>query len=258
MFKKLCQTALLFSAFSAFNANASLIEVDVELQLLTDVSGSVNSTEYELQREGYISAFRNLEVINTILAGTHGSIAVQYVEWASSTKQTTQVDWFLIDSVESANAFADELVSMDRAYEGRTAMTAIGSAISYGAALFDTNNYTAEAQVIDVSGDGIKNSGKDVAAARDEALALGVDTINGITIGNATGLQDEYINNVIGGEDAFHLHASSFDSFETGIQSKLTREISDANKIPEPSSIALMGFAVLGLFGASRKRTAKK
>ena len=86
MLKKLCQTALCFAAFSTFSANANLM-VDVELQLLTDVSGIVNTTEYNLQRQGYVNAFRNSEVIDSILAGTNGSIAVQYIEWSSDSRR---------------------------------------------------------------------------------------------------------------------------------------------------------------------------
>ncbi len=251
MLKKLCQAAAFVGAFAAFTANANLIEVDVELQLLTDVSGSVNNTEYNLQRDGYIAAFRNTDIINTILAGTHGSIAVQYIEWSSYNQQSTQIDWFLIDSVQSANAFADLIAGINRTF---SSMTAIGSAINYGASLFDTNNFTAAKQVMDVSGDGTQNQGADTAAARDAALASGVDTINGITIGDARGLSEYYQNNVIGGQNAFHMHADTFASFTTGIEAKLKREIKDANQIPEPSSIALIGLAVLGLFGNSRKR----
>lgn len=251
MLKKLCQAALFLGAFSAFTANASLIEVDVELQLLTDVSGSVSTSEYNLQRDGYVAAFRNSDIIDTILAGVNGSIAVQYIEWSGSSQQSTQIDWFLIDSVQSANAFADLIAGIDRAFSN---MTAIGSAINYGAGLFETNNFTAAKQVMDVSGDGTQNQGADTATARDAALAAGVDTINGITIGGDRGLSEYYQNNVIGGQNAFHMHAETFANFTTGIEAKLKREIKDANDIPEPSSIALIALAVLGLFGNSRKR----
>jgi len=249
MFKKLYQAALCCIALSTFNANSGTI-VDLELQLLTDVSGSINNSEYDLQRNGYIAAFRNADVINSILAGANGSIAVQYIEWAGFSSQNTQVDWFLINSAASANLFADAIAATSRAFNGSTGVAA---AISYGAALFATNDYDSARQVMDVSGDGTENQGGNVALARDNALAGEVDTINGITIGNAGGLQAFYQDNVIGGDDAFHLHATSFEEFGAGIITKLKREIT-ATQVPEPSSIALLGLAIVGLFGAKRKR----
>lgn len=249
MLKKLYQTALCCAALSAFSANANLL-VDVELQLLTDVSGSVSSSEYALQRNGYINAFRDTDVINSILAGTNGSIAVQYIEWSGSSDQSNQVDWFLIDSFFSANAFADAIAATTRAYTG---MTGVAAAINYGAGLFATNAYDSARQVMDVSGDGLDNQGGGVSTARDNALAGEVDTINGITIGNASGLSSFYQNDVIGGVNAFHLHAPTFETFSTGIQEKLKREIT-STQVPEPSSIALLGLAIIGLFGAKRKR----
>jgi hypothetical protein len=249
MLKKLCQSALCLAALTTFSANANLL-VDVELQLLTDVSGSVNSTEYNLQRQGYIDAFRNSEVIDSILAGSNGSIAVQYIEWSGNTEQSNQIDWFLIDSAASANAFADAIAATSRAFNGGTG---IAAAINYGAGLFSTNTFDSLRQVMDVSGDGVENRSGDVAGARDAALAGEVDTINGITIGTASGLGSFYQSNVIGGTDAFHLHATTFETFSAGIKTKLKREIIAA-QIPEPSSIALMGLAIIGLFGANRKR----
>lgn len=249
MLKKLYKAALCCIALSAFNANAGLM-VDLELQLLTDVSGSVDNTEYNLQRNGYIAAFRDTNVINSILAGANGSIAVQYIEWSATSDQSTQVDWFLIDSAATANAFADAIALTIRAFDG---YTAIGSAIEYGAALFSDNGYDSARQVIDVSGDGATNNGGSTSLARDNALAGEIDTINGITIGSEGGLETFYQDNVIGGDDAFHLHAASFEEFGNGIITKLKREIT-ATQVPEPSSIALLGLAIVGLFGANRKR----
>ena len=45
----------------------------------------------------------------------------------------------------------------------------------------DRAPYEARRRVIDVSGDGDNNSGRDVTAARDEAIAKGV-TINGLVV----------------------------------------------------------------------------
>lgn len=250
MLKKFSAAALL--GLASLTANANLI-VDLELQLLADVSGSVSDSEYALQLSGYSSAFRDTDVINSILDtsnGKTGSIAVQYIEWSSSNQQKTQIDWMLINSQTSALAFADLLDGLTRAYDHSTG---IANAIAYGASLFSTNAYDAARQVIDVSGDGNENEGGNVSQARDNALNAGIDSINGITIGNASGLTSFYQDNVVGGENAFHIHAETFEAFNTGIKRKLQQEISGVT-VPEPATLALFG---LGLFGMSRLRKAK-
>lgn len=244
MLKKLLMVAVLATASLTTKAN---IIVDLELQLLADVSGSVDSSEYSLQLNGYADAFRSQDVINTILAGSNGQIAVQYIEWSNAADQAIQIDWTLIDSAQAALDFADDLAALSRAF---SSFTAVGSAIEFGATQFATNGFDSTRQVMDISGDGNQNRGINTATARDNALAGGIDTINGITIGTENGLQDFYQNNVIGGVGAFHLHAATFADFEAGIERKLIKEI---RQVPTPATIALFGLALAAL--SLRKRS---
>jgi len=98
---------------------------------------------------------------------------------------------------------------------------------------------TAGRHVIDVSGDGTNNSGRDVTSARDDAVAKGV-TINGLVILSETplawnadhtnppgGLGNYYRDNVIGGTGAFVLVAQNFESFGQAIINKLIAEIAE-------------------------------
>ncbi len=50
------------SQVQASNTNSPENEVTVELVLAVDVSGSVNAQEFDLQLQGYKSAFENAEV----------------------------------------------------------------------------------------------------------------------------------------------------------------------------------------------------
>jgi hypothetical protein len=210
----LAASALL--ALSTLTANASII-VDLELQLLADISGSVDSTEYALQLQGYADAFKSTSVHNAITSGANGGIAVQYIEWSSN--QAVQLNWTLINSAASSNAFANLLAGLSRA-AGLGSSTGIGSAINFGKDLFASNGFTSARQVMDVSGDGTNNTGTAPATARNAALAAGVDTINGITIGTV-GLEAYYTDNVIGGVNAFQIHADTFSDFTAGIERKL-------------------------------------
>lgn len=60
-------------------------EVGLELVLLADASGSIDSDELAFQRQGYASAMTDPQVVTAIESSIYGSIAVTYVEWASTT-----------------------------------------------------------------------------------------------------------------------------------------------------------------------------
>ena len=85
--------------------------VDLELVLAVDVSRSMDLDEQRLQREGYVSAFRDAQVHKAIQSGPNGRIAVAYVEWAGHSVQSIVIPWRIIGSKENALAFADELQS---------------------------------------------------------------------------------------------------------------------------------------------------
>jgi hypothetical protein len=92
----------------------------LELLLLVDVSGSVDNTEYNLQKQGYVQAFQSAAVQNAILGSVGNSIAVAYVEWSGNNEQSYRVGWTLIDSIATANAFATAIASSTRAFSGST------------------------------------------------------------------------------------------------------------------------------------------
>ncbi|MEL6920932.1 MAG: DUF1194 domain-containing protein [Pseudomonadota bacterium] len=76
-------------------------QVDVELVLAVDVSGSMSRHELQIQREGYVAAFRSREVIDAVESGLIGAIAVTYVEWARDDLQRNVVPWMKPDSTAS-------------------------------------------------------------------------------------------------------------------------------------------------------------
>lgn len=215
--------------------------VGLELALLADVSGSVTTAEYNLQLQGYVQAFQSAAVQNAIINGP-GSIAVTFIEWSAGTQQSTRVGWTLINSAATANAFAALLNNNTRAFTGGN--TAPGSAINFAVPLFASNTFTAPRQVIDVAGDGAENSGANTATARDNALAAGIDTINGLAILGEAGLQTWYNLNIKGGTNAFVEPAVNFDAFALSLQRKLVWEITG---VPEPASILTFAIALLGL-----------
>lgn len=238
--------AVLLGAASFANAAA----VSLQLVLAIDVSGSVDSQEFALQRNGYVQAFQSAAVQNAIAATPGGSIAATFVQWSSGNEQQQSVGWTLINSAASANAFAASIFAAPRAFDG---LTAIGSAINYSAGLFD-KGFTSTRKVIDVSGDGENNDGASLATARANAIAAGI-TINGLPIGNNS-LATYYQNNVIGGTGAFLEPASTFADFADAIGRKLEREIINTTVVPVPAALPLLASGLLAFGWIARRRKA--
>ena len=90
-------------------AAGELVPVDLELVLAVDVSLSMDEDEQRLQREGYADAFRDPAVIEAIRTGPQRRIAVAYLEWAGYGETKLLIERTLIDSPETAAAFAEVL-----------------------------------------------------------------------------------------------------------------------------------------------------
>jgi hypothetical protein len=204
-------------------------EVDLALVLAVDISNSMDPEEQELQRDGFVEAFRSSLVQDAIKAGLLGRIAVVYVEWAGSRRQTVVVPWTIIDGPASAAGFADRLA---QAPTQRAPRTSISGAIDLGVRLLADGRLEASRQVIDISGDGANNEGRSVTQARDEALARGI-TINGLPImlnrargyGDVENLDVYYRDCVIGGSGAFMVPIRDRQQFAQAIKTKIVREI---------------------------------
>jgi len=220
--------ALLFTGWASVPARAQqgeagLEEVDLELVLMVDASGSVDAQEYRLQRVGYIQAFRDPRVLNAIRSGYLRKIAVALVEWTGPFRQTAIADWTVLSDDDSIAAFAARLQESPRVLYGGG--TAVGAAIQYGTETIDANRFTAQRRVIDVSGDGSATSGPPARLERDRAVAKGF-VVNGLPIlTDEPNLDRYYQDEVIGGPGAFMIVAKDFEDFAKAIETKLIREI---------------------------------
>jgi hypothetical protein len=216
---------MLVSCLTVSAAVAQDRKVDLELVLAVDSSGSVNAREFNLQLQGYIDAFRNPAVIETVTNGDTGAIAVTLLIWAGDQKAGTRViaDWTLIDGLETANEFVEKVLSTPR-FVLRDG-TSLSHVIETSARLFRGNGYEGNRKVVDISGDGTNNIGYEPTVARDMAVQAGI-TINGLAIlTDFPDLDLYYGEQIVGGPGAFVVSAQNFHAFSAAVLNKLVREI---------------------------------
>lgn len=217
--------------------------VDLTLILVSDVSRSIDDSEFRMQKDGYNAAFNDPRVLAAIRGGPIGAIAVAYVEFAGAYEVKTVLDWHVISDAASARAFTAEIEAAPRSFWGRTSISA---AIDHAMAMLAEAPYEAQRRVIDIAGDGTNNAGRDVNAARDDALAAGV-LINGLAIINdhpvsytfahvqpPGGLTEWYRQNVTGGAGSFVVEVREFATFGEAMTRKLITEIAALPLPPGP------------------------
>jgi hypothetical protein len=205
-------------------------QVDVELVLAVDVSLSMSPDELEIQRQGYAAALTHERVIEAIQDGTHGRIAVTYVEWAGQSSQHVIVPWTMIATRDDALAFVMKLTANPPNSARRTS---ISGALLFAGDLFAETSFRGAKRVVDVSGDGANNQGPPVDAVRDAVAAQGV-TINGLPLMTSGGtpsvfdiddLDAYYTNCVIGGPGAFMIPVNDWSQFPEAVRRKLVLEL---------------------------------
>jgi hypothetical protein len=229
----------------------ALTTVDLELWLGIDVSGSVDSSEFNLQKQGYANAF-NSPAIQQLIANSTNGIAVGYGYWASSNQQNVAVDWKLLKTAQDASDFSTAITATTRPFGGATA---VGAAIDFGTNQILTNAFDGIRKTIDISGDGVSNSGIAPSVARNAAEAKGI-TINGLAIGPSS-IATYYADNVKT-SNGFIVNAAGFSDFQTAVAQKLTREIGpgpgpDPTSTPEPVSTIVLGLFGLGIVALGKR-----
>ncbi len=131
-------------------------QVSMELILSVDVSGSINSSEYALQKQGYIDAFNNPDVQNAIELLPYG-LAVAIETWSGSVKDTS--GWYKITTAAEAANFANVIASTLDQNSG-SGSTDITEALESASSALVNNSYYGDILVIDISGDGFDNTAK--------------------------------------------------------------------------------------------------
>lgn len=205
----------------------TLAACTVALLLLVDISGSVDTDEYELQKNGIIQALKSPE-ISSIIEKSEG-VAVSVVEWGLIQKTT--VSWNILKDKNSIEKFTKEYRDSERDSGINFKIdTNISGALEYGITEFDRVPCEPIYKIIDISGDGPNTSGVSTKSMIEKAEYLSI-TINGLPI--LTELYpklDEYYRENVVTNDGFVIPAEGFEDFGKAIRSKLLKEIAEGIK----------------------------
>lgn len=226
-------------------------EQDKKLDLIilfgADISESINREEYRLQVYGLISALRDERVIERMVSGAEGRVAIMYYEWSGPKDQFLRVDWVEIDRKTAKNDIEYFIAQIEESTKynmisesgfedsgpNNNLDTSISGALLYAKNKIIESKLNTRNIIIDISGDGVNNSGPDLESIRKDIIDMGV-TVNGLAIlSDDINLDKYYENFVIGGYKSFVLSIKSFEDFSNAMIRKLTLEIANVLEMIE-------------------------
>lgn len=218
-------TCILFVLFlTVSKAQESKPSVDVAIILATDVSGSIDASRYQLQIEGLASAFESAEIKRSIQLGYHKRIAVLYMQWSSLNQQWLS-DWFIIETPEQADAFAQLIRETPRKFDTDTS---VYGALHAAMRAYTNTPFEADKRVIDISGDGVDPNLTGIMSMRTIIKQMDIQ-INALPIVTPVepNVGEWYIQNVIQGPGSFAIIIKDFNDFAMAIRRKLLTEIGE-------------------------------
>ena len=182
-----------------------------------DVSGSVNTERYELQRAGIAAIFADPEVEQLL----EGGLAVTLMEWSDG--HAVVVPWIVLRKPADAQQFADRVLQATRS---PGVSTELSLAMLAAADLLDACPCAPGARIIDMSGDGENNGPISTNLARDQVVRRNI-RINGLPIVTEAepNLAAWYRDNVIGGSGAFMEVANGYEDFARAMRRKFLLEV---------------------------------
>ena len=255
---------------------ATAVPVSLELALVVDISGSVDTSEFTLQRDGYRNAFYDAAVQSAITALPQG-LAVSFFFFSTtasgngigSTWSVPVLDWRQVTDAAGSEAFGDAIAALADPRLTESGDTNIAAGIEAALNSITGNDFEANRQVIDISSDGVQNvrldgtqdticNGDDVAGAtgclpelttqRDAAESARI-TVNGLPILTDSALLTTYFNDYVITSDGFLEPAVDFDAFSNAVRDKILTEV-----VPVPAAVWLFGSGLLGLIGMARRK----
>ena len=214
---------LIRSLFAALGLGLAspIFACDLALILAVDISGSVDNEEFKIQMQGLSVGLRDGVVAEALV---RGGAHIMLVQWTGSSRQEVSVPWTEVSDFDALDELTARIDVVPRAW--RNFSTSIGDALEFSLKQFGAAAL-CKRRVIDVSGDGINNEGKEPRDVQ-EALHAGGVTVNALVIeGTSQNLTSYFRENVITGEGAFVVTANNFSEYPKKMRQKLVRETAE-------------------------------
>jgi hypothetical protein len=219
-------------------AQTKNVEVDLQLVLAVDSSGSVPISAVAAQREAFADAFLNKRLHDAILSGPIHKIAITYFEFSDQSQQQIIVPWMSLSNANEIRAFSTKLKNSRLGF--LRGDTSISGAMKFAQNMLLNNNYISYRIVLDITGNGRNNNGPNVKTVSDALVSENI-TINALSINSKVtdqkgpynylfsrydGPIDRYYKNqVIGGPRSFVLPVDKHEEYVDAILRKLLMEI---------------------------------
>lgn len=223
--------ALAIGAFVG-QANAGVIG----LALVADASGSIGSSNWNLQMQGYHNAIE-------AAIPTDSTIAISGTRFSSSASVFQSMT--VVDG-SNRSTIADNFQNV--AYTGGGTNINSGILAAFNDAM--ASGLQFDKLIFDISTDGFggnPDGDETVTGSAEWAVANGVDVVNCLGIGSNADCS------FIHGIDAFEITASDFSVFESTLLQKIRRET--GQNVSAPAGMALLGLG-LAAMGVYRRRKA--
>lgn len=212
------------------------VEVDLQLVLAADTSGSMGRSLAKAQRLGFAAAFRDPALQSAVASGPLGRVAVVYFEWSDRHDQEVVVPWTVLSAPDDMIRFAVALEAAET--DNNSGETSISGAMLFAHRLLAESGFRSFRKVVDISGNGRNSEGPGTAVGL-RLLRSGHVTVNGLVLPPAnpdgpydalfTGydgpLVDYYRQEVINGPGAFAIEVDPAEGFGGAILRKLVLEI---------------------------------
>jgi uncharacterized protein YegL len=251
--------ALSLTVAIAGTSLATHAAVTTQLGFLVDASGSIGTANFNIMRSGYAAAFAALP--------TDGTVEVTMLSFASSTVTVVAPTVVTVASLPGIIASVNAMV-----YTTGGTNTALGinqiTAAMTGSSLFNRNL----ASMINLATDGSPNDQNAAIAAAVAAEAAGMDAMTAEAIGGnnttAGAIADMVFSPIAGPcndcgtlladgtvppnpmtSNPWVLRVTDFNDFPVALKAKIQASV----QVPEPSALALVGIALLGLTLSRRK-----